>query len=200
MDLFVLFSSVASLVGTAGQASYAAANAYLDGLAELRRQEGLPVTGINWGPWEDTGMTTDEHAADRLRRQGLRSIPPAEAGELLDRILRRDIHRVGVIPLLESAGDTRIGRLLSPDARTDRMDRTPSPVTSISKADACALPAERLRAYIEEYVTDAICRIVEMDRGSVELEHTWRSLGVDSLPGRGTAEPDRDAAARVDTG
>ena len=69
---------------------------------------------------------TDEKAADRLRRQGLLSIPPAEAGELLDRILRRDIHRVGVIPLLESAGDTWIGRLLLPDARTDA-ERTVHP-------------------------------------------------------------------------
>ena len=59
--------------------------------------------------------------------------------------------------------------------------RTPSPVTSISKADACALPAGRLRAYIEEYVIEAVCRIVEMEPGSVELEQTWRSLGVDSL-------------------
>ena len=178
LDLFVLFSSVSSLVGTAGQASYAASNAYLDGLADLRHREGLPVTAINWGPWEDTGMMTDEKAADRLRRQGLRSIPPEEAGSLLDRILRRDIHRVGVIPLLESAGDTWIGRLLSPDARTDR---TPSLATSISKADACALPTGRLRAYIEEYVIEAVCRIVEMEPRSVELEQTWRSLGVDSL-------------------
>ena len=178
LDLFVLFSSVSSLVGTAGQASYAAANAYLDGLADLRRQEGLPVTAINWGPWEDTGMMTDERAVDRLRRQGLRSIPPEEAGLLLDRILRRDVHRVGVIPLLESAGDTWIGRLLLPDAS---VERTEAPMTAISKAEAGAMPAGRLRAYIEEYVIEAVCRIVEMEPGSLEIGQTWRSLGVDSL-------------------
>ena len=178
LDLFVLFSSVASLAGTAGQAPYAAANAYLDGLADLRRSQGLPVTAINWGPWEETGMMLDERAADRLRRQGLRSIPPAEAGSLLERILRRDVHRLGVVPLEESSGDTWIGRMLAPDAHTEG---TSEPVTTISKEEASALPAERLRAYIEVYVTDAICRIVEMNRGSVELEHTWRGLGVDSL-------------------
>ncbi len=178
LDLFVLFSSVSSLVGTAGQASYASANAYLDGLADLRLQEGLPVTAINWGPWEDTGMMTDEKAADRLRRQGLRSIPPAEAGLLLDRILRRDVHRVGVIPLLESAGDTWIGRMLAPDAGAER---TEAPIRSISKAEAGELPVDRLHAYIEEYVIESICRIVELAPESVELEQTWRSLGVDSL-------------------
>ncbi len=178
LDFFVLFSSVASLAGTAGQASYAAANAYLDGLADFRRQEGLPVTAINWGPWEGTGMMTDERAVDRLRRQGLRTIPPVEAGAMLDRILRRHVHRVGVIPTAEPVGDSLVGRLLSPDVDSDR---TPAPLTAISKADASALPAERLRAYIEEFVIEAICRIVEMESGSVELGHSWRSLGVDSL-------------------
>ncbi len=178
LDLFVLFSSASSLVGTAGQASYAAANAYLDGLADLRRQEGLPVTAINWGSWENTGMMTDERAVDRLRRQGMRSIPPEEAGTLLDRLLRRDIHRVGVIPLLESAGDTRIGRLLSPDANAERTSPT---MTAISREDASTLPEGRLRSYIEEYLIEAVCRIVEMEPGSLELGQTWRSLGVDSL-------------------
>ena len=178
LDLFVLFSSVASLVGTAGQAPYAAANAYLDGLADLRRQEGLPVTTINWGPWEGTGMMSDERAADRLKRQGLRPIPPDEAGALLDRILRRDVHRVGVIPTTGSAADSLLTPFLATDLRGQKIAQSIPP---LSKADASALPDDRLRAYIEEFVTDAICRIVEMEPGSVEPGQTWRSLGVDSL-------------------
>ena len=178
LDLFVLFSSAASLVGTAGQASYAAANAYLDGLADLRRQKGLPVTSINWGPWEGTGMAADEHAVDRLRRQGLRSIPPDEAGALLDRLLRRNVHRVGVIPTTEPVAESLLARFLFPD---DRPERAPQSIPPLSKADMNALPVNNLRAYIVEYVTDAISRIVEVDRGSVDLENTWRSLGVDSL-------------------
>ena len=178
LDLFVLFSSAASIVGTAGQASYAAANAYLDGLADLRRQEGLPVTSINWGPWEGAGMASAEHAADRLRRQGLRSIPPAEAGALLDQLLRRDVHRVGVIPTTEPAGESLLAPYLSPD---DRPERAPQSITPLPKADLNALPMDKLRAYIEEFVSDAISRIVEVDRGSVDLGNTWRSLGVDSL-------------------
>ena len=182
LDLFVLFSSAASLVGTAGQASYAAANAYLDGLADLRRKDGLPVTTINWGPWEGTGMTRDERAADRLRRQGLRAIPPDEAGALLDRILRRDVHRVGVIPTTEPAADSMLARYLAPDPGGERAPRAiPRSIPPLSKAEARALPAEKLRAHIEGYVTDAICGIVEVDPGSVDPGQTWRSLGVDSL-------------------
>ena len=178
LDLFVLFSSVASLLGTAGQASYAAANAFLDGLADLRRLEGLPVTTINWGPWEDTGMMTDERAVDRLRRQGLRPIPPDEADALLDRILRRDVHRVGVIPTMDSTEDSLLTRFLSPD---DRGAQAPRAIPPLSKADLSALSPDKMRDYIEEFVTDAISRIVEVDPGSVETGQTWRSLGVDSL-------------------
>ncbi len=178
LDLFVLFSSVASLLGTAGQASYAAANAFLDGLADLRSQEGLPVTTVNWGPWEDTGMMTDERAVDRMRRQGLRSIPPDEAGALLDRILRRDVHRVGVIPTTEPKADTLLARFLPPDVRGAQATRAIPP---LSKADLSALSPDIMRDYIEEFVTDAISRILEVDPGSVETGQTWRSLGVDSL-------------------
>ena len=178
LDFFVLFSSVASLVGTAGQAPYAAANAYLDGLADLRRQEGLPVAAINWGPWEDTGMMTDERAVDRLRRQGLRPIPPDEAGALLDRILRRDVHRVGVVPTMDSTEDSLLARFLSPDFRGEQAPRAIPP---LSKADLSALSPDKLLDYIEEFVTDAISRIVEVERRRVSLDQTWRSLGVDSL-------------------
>lgn len=178
LDLFVLFSSAASLVGTAGQASYAAANAYMDGLADLRRQEGLPVTSINWGPWEGTGMAADEHAVDRLRRQGLRPIPPDEAGALLDRLLRREVHRVGVVPTTEPVAESLLAPYLHSD---DRPDLAQPSITPLSKADLNALTAGKLRAYIKDYVTDAIGRILEVDPESVEPGQTWRSLGVDSL-------------------
>ncbi len=178
LDLFVLFSSVASLAGTAGQAPYAAANAFLDGLAELRRQEGLPVTSINWGPWKDTGMTADEGVANRLRRQGLRSIPLDEAGMLLDRLLRREVRRVGVIPTTEPAADSLLARFLSPESRSEF---APQSITPLSRADLNALAADKLRVYIEDYVKDAIGRIVEVDPGNVDPGQTWRTLGVDSL-------------------
>lgn len=182
LDLFVLFSSASSLVGTAGQASYAAANAFLDGLAELRRKDGLPVTSINWGPWEDTGMTADKRVADRLRRQGLRSITPDEAGVLLDRLLRREVHRVGVIPTAEPAAESLLARFLSSDDRPELLRwQEPLSIPLLSKADLNVLTADRLRVSIEDYVTDAIGRILEVDPKNVDPGLTWRSLGVDSL-------------------
>ncbi|MGC1183171.1 MAG: SDR family NAD(P)-dependent oxidoreductase [Legionella sp.] len=57
LNMFVLFSSSASLLGARGQANYVAANGFLDGLAHLRCEEGLPALAINWGPFNSIGMT-----------------------------------------------------------------------------------------------------------------------------------------------
>lgn len=73
LDFFSLFSSAASLLGWAGQSSYAAANAFLDSLAHYRQAHGLPGQSLNWGAWKNAGMAASLGAADRerMRRLGM---------------------------------------------------------------------------------------------------------------------------------
>ncbi|MER5252423.1 type I polyketide synthase [Streptomyces sp. NPDC002855] len=81
LDAFVLFSSIAGVWGSGGQSAYAAANAYLDALAEHRRAVGLPAMAVAWGPWGGGGMVAGagRDAAAQLRRRGLPTMDPAVA-------------------------------------------------------------------------------------------------------------------------
>ncbi|MFI7291533.1 type I polyketide synthase [Streptomyces anulatus] len=80
---FVVFSSVAGVIGSAGQGPYAAANAHLDALVERRRARGLPGTALAWGAWAGAGMAADPAAAARLARGGLPAMEESRALEAL---------------------------------------------------------------------------------------------------------------------
>ncbi|MFD4845220.1 type I polyketide synthase, partial [Streptomyces sp. NPDC058425] len=86
LSAFVLFSSFAGAVGSPGQGNYAAANAFLDTLAERRRAEGLPAVSLAWGPWAQDGMAADGDVEEYLRRRGLTALDPDLALVAMERL------------------------------------------------------------------------------------------------------------------
>jgi acyl transferase domain-containing protein/acyl carrier protein len=89
LDFFVLYSSVASVLGSAGQSNYASANAFLEGLAQQRRARGLPVNCVAWGPWDEIGMSARLLAqAGSVADRGLAPIPVEAGLAALESMLR----------------------------------------------------------------------------------------------------------------
>ncbi|WP_405493902.1 SDR family NAD(P)-dependent oxidoreductase [Nocardia sp. NBC_00511] len=176
LSAFVLFSSVAASLGTAGQAGYAAANAVLDGLAQYRHGRGLASVSLGWGPWEDVaGMTAALTETDRRRlaARGLRPIS-AEAGvRLFDMAL--GLGRAHVLPARISAA-----RLEYPVGK--RHSSAPTPATGTVR-DRWHSVAERDRtAEMRRLVQAQVATVLGYDDEiGIDPDRAFRDLGFDSL-------------------
>ncbi|MGW7260544.1 SDR family NAD(P)-dependent oxidoreductase, partial [Streptomyces sp. NPDC054834] len=182
---FVLFSSVAGQVGNAGQANYAAANSFLDGLAEYRHARGLPATSVAWGLWGGTGEQ-DGMGAARAGLGGLRALTVGEGLALLDAALgdprpvlvAARFDRPALRERAEAGGLAPRLRGLVPRSAPRGSGRT---AQSLS---------ERLTGLAEEEQRQVCLRLVRTtvasvlghpDDSRVEDEQPFKSLGFDSL-------------------
>ncbi len=113
---FVLFSSSAGVLGSAGQGNYAAANTYLDALAAHRQARGLPAVSLAWGLWEDESGMTAAADTSRLARTGLKGLSTVEGLALFDAALATGL------PMVVPAKLQARARVPRPTTRTVRSD------------------------------------------------------------------------------
>ena len=91
LDFFVLYSSISTILPSAGQSSYAAANAFMDALATYRQQLGLPGISIQWGPWVSDGMAATAVVKQRMVRSALHGMSEQEGGVRLQQVLNQHL-------------------------------------------------------------------------------------------------------------
>jgi acyl transferase domain-containing protein len=91
LDCFILFSSITALLGSPGQGNYAAANAFLDGLAHARRAQGLPALSINWGVWAEVGLAMQHERVERMARRGFKALQPEEGTAALTYLCHQNV-------------------------------------------------------------------------------------------------------------
>ncbi|MGW6297186.1 beta-ketoacyl reductase, partial [Streptomyces sp. NPDC055058] len=188
LSAFVLFSSFAGTVGSAGQADYAAANALLDALAERRRSEGLPATSIAWGPWAGGGMAADADAESRQQRGGVGLLDP-------DRALDALAACAGDAPATALVADIDWDRFgpaftaVRPSPMLTEVFRAPDGSGATAGTVATGLrarlqnldPESRRRGLLTEVRTRAAAALGHPGPEQVGAERAFRDLGVDSL-------------------
>jgi acyl transferase domain-containing protein/D-arabinose 1-dehydrogenase-like Zn-dependent alcohol dehydrogenase/acyl carrier protein/thioesterase domain-containing protein len=181
---FVLFSSAAGVLGSPGQANYAAANAYLDALAGHRRAQGLAAVSLAWGQWaESSGITGHLTEADRRRlaRGGLLPLATEQALTLFDIGLASPRPVLVPVHLDVSALSTDVA-LLRSVARPRRRSATPSasPVDLIHRLDALAEPEQRA-LLLDVINTHSAAVLGHTTPITADPQEAFRDHGVDSL-------------------
>jgi len=99
LDFCVFFSSLASVFGSPGQGSYAAANAFMDGLAQARNAGGKPTVSVNWGAWAGAGMAVDRGLISRAQDLGYGVLEPGAGFQALEAVLTTGQPQVMVSPI-----------------------------------------------------------------------------------------------------
>ncbi len=185
LGFFVLYSSIASLIGAAGQADYAAACAFLDALAAFRRGRGLAGTTINWGPWAGGGMAADEKRHAVMSHLGFSNLEVATGLALLERILAE-------APVQAMPAQVDWGRFAQASPEVARWavfcgvvaaDDPLPPGESIRDAVLGARPGRERVAAIEEHVRNIVAGVLRQNAGRIDVGKPFRALGLDSLMG-----------------
>ncbi|MCI3928183.1 type I polyketide synthase [Streptomyces sp. AN091965] len=190
---FVLFSSAAGTLGTAGQSGYAAANATLDALAANRRKRGLAGLSLAFGLWEQAGVGMTAHLgkADlgRLRRQGIGALTLTEGLHALDVALARPEAQLMPVHLELASLRHALGDGQTPPLLRDLLRRTteghraeaPETAQSLGTRLADASEAER-PALLLDLVRSEVADVLGLPGpDSVPTDRALRSLGIDSL-------------------
>ena len=191
LELFVLFSSLAGLVGNPGQANHGAANAFLDQLALWRRSAGLPGQVVQWGAWSGIGEAEEARGriGDRLEAAGAGWITPRQALAALDRLVAGDVATAAVAAMDwgavvrgargEAPAGGRPGPALLRELVPDR-DAVPAAPASELAARLREIPEAEREALLAGHVREQVRSVLQLAEPP-PADVGFFDLGMDSL-------------------
>ena len=182
LDFFVMFSSASSVMGRTGQANYAAANAFMDGLAHYLRGRGLPALSINWGPWSDVGVYARGGLSGGTGSEGIEEISPEQGAEVLSLlvgsrsveavVLNADWAKVKSNPLLSELVSERRENVTAGEGRREGE-------TLVLEMLLAGEAGQQ--AMLEDYLKKAVGRVLGCDADRVNKSSALTNLGMDSI-------------------
>ncbi len=187
LDHFILYSSAANLVGNSRQSIYSAANGFLNGLAHMRRQLGMPGMSVHWGAISDVGIVArDEKLEQFLRYVGLRGMESTEALSLLKTAVARDLVQFGATIIktwaewgrfeVRAGKSPRYQKLIASDASGQDTEARSALIAELSELS----PDEQLEVLVV-LITDVLAAILKTDPSQIPRSKPINELGVDSL-------------------
>jgi acyl transferase domain-containing protein/thioesterase domain-containing protein/acyl carrier protein len=185
LDHFVMFSSVSTLLGAAGQASYVAANSFLDALAHYRSAQRLPALTVNFGALDEVGiLERNPQIAERLAARGIQAITPSQANAVLGRMLQGSATQMGVLRvhwgLMRSSGGIALAA-----PKFAKVLEGAGAETSGGDGDLRhmirAAPAAQRMPLVLNGVRESVGRVLRSASGKLDVHQPLRELGLDSL-------------------
>jgi acyl transferase domain-containing protein/2-polyprenyl-3-methyl-5-hydroxy-6-metoxy-1,4-benzoquinol methylase/acyl carrier protein len=193
LDFLVLFSSVASIFGSAGQANHSAANAFMDALAHYRHQLGLPALSINWGAWTGVGIAAEMKVDERATQKGMGTILPEDGLRVIDEMTLEGIPQIVVAPIhwnnfLKQYSSPAKQAWLSSILREQELSSS-SPKQSHPHKESSSLlsrlenvPANHQRDLLLAFIEEHVRKVLGMDPGdTLDPRQPLEELGLDSL-------------------
>jgi acyl transferase domain-containing protein/acyl-CoA synthetase (AMP-forming)/AMP-acid ligase II/acyl carrier protein len=197
LDFFVMFSSVASIINSPCQGGYAAGNAFLDALAHYRHALSLPATVVNWGPWQETGMTArmNTKVKEEWQAAGVESMLPEEGSDLLHYLLPGTIPQTIVFAvdwrrfLAQFAGQVPpfYARLAAEREQEMPVEKPLATQGQIATRQELwqrlqQMTAGESREMAITHMQQAVCKILQRGEGDVPARtQSFTAMGMDSL-------------------
>jgi acyl carrier protein len=187
LDMFVLFSSLSSLLGAPGQANYAAANALLDGLAYYRRGLGMPATAINWGPWGEVGMAANSQVEANAKASGVHLIDPQVGLGWFAQVLESNPVQRGLMVIDWAALANMSGSIPAFLAELDvkasvGVDADLQKMADEFRTNLADAPIDERTPMLIEMICEQIKRVMGLDESdTINPNQPLQELGLDSL-------------------